>query len=61
MRSFLTYRGSRATKILELMHFDICGAMKMMPIGGAMYFLTFIDNFSRKIWVYVLKAKNKVF
>ena len=35
--------------------------MKMMPIGGAMYFLTFIDNFSRKIWVYVLKAKNKVF
>ena len=27
---------------------------------GARYFLTFIDDYLRKIWVYVLKAKNEV-
>jgi hypothetical protein len=29
--------------------------------GGAQYFLTFIDDFSRKTHVYVLKAKGEVF
>ena len=30
-------------------------------MGGGRYFLTFIDDFSRKVWVYVLKSKRKVF
>ena len=34
--------------------------MKTPSMGGARYFLTFIDGFLRKIWVYVLKSKNKV-
>jgi hypothetical protein len=29
-------------------------------MGGAKYFVTFIDNFSRKVWVYVLKTKDQV-
>jgi transposase InsO family protein len=29
--------------------------------GGAQYFLTFIDNFSRKTHVYLLKAKGEAF
>ena len=32
-----------------------------MSLGGARYFLTFIDDFSRKIWVYLLKAKSEYF
>ena len=48
------------TKILELIHLDVCGPMKNISIGGARYFLTFIDDFLRNIWVYVLKAKRKV-
>ena len=34
--------------------------MKTPSIGGARYFLTFIDDFSRKIWMYVLKSKSEV-
>jgi transposase InsO family protein len=34
--------------------------MKTTLHGGAQYFLTFIDNFSRKIHVYFLKSKGKV-
>ena len=29
--------------------------------GGARYILTFIDDFSRKVWVYFLKQKDEVF
>ena len=51
---------SRATKPLELVHSDVCGPMKTLSIGGARYFLTFIDDFTRKVWVYALKTKNEV-
>jgi transposase InsO family protein len=52
--------GTFATKILELVHSDVCGPTKTASIGGARYFLTFIDDFSSKIWVYVLKSKSEV-
>ena len=58
---FPTDGGTRASKILELVHSDVCGPMKTLSMGGARYFLTFIDDFSRKVWVYVLKSKNEVF
>jgi transposase InsO family protein len=35
--------------------------MKTTSHGGARYLVTFIDNFLRKIHVYLLKAKGKVF
>ena len=52
---------TRATKPLELVHSDVCGPMKTTSIGRSRYFLTFIDDFSRKIWVYMLKCKSEVF
>ena len=30
-------------------------------MGGASYFVTFIDDFSRKVWAYPLKRKDEVF
>jgi hypothetical protein len=52
---------SRASKLLELVHSDVCGSMKTTSHGGARYFVTFIDDFSRKTHVYLLKAKGEVF
>ena len=52
---------TRATKPLELVHSDVCGPIKTTSIGGSRYFLTFIDDFSCKIWVYMLKCKSEVF
>jgi len=52
---------TRACKLLELMHSDVCGPMKTTSHGGARYFVTFIDDFSRKTHVYILKAKGEVF
>ena len=50
-----------ATKVLELVHTDVCGPMKNMSLGGARYFLTFINDFSRRMWVYPFKAKSECF
>jgi len=35
--------------------------MKTTSLGGTRYFVTFIDDFSRKTHVYLLKAKGEVF
>ena len=40
----------RAKDCLELVHTDLCGPMQNQSIGGSFLFLTFIDEFSRKIW-----------
>ena len=34
--------------------------MSVRSMGGAKYFVTFIVDFSRKVWVYVLNTKDQV-
>jgi hypothetical protein len=51
---------TKALKLLELVHSTVRGPMKTTFHGGARYFVTFIDDFVRKIHVYLLKAKGKV-
>ena len=46
--TFPDKKSYRARTPLEIMHYDICGPMQTMSIGGYKYFLTFIDDFSRK-------------
>jgi transposase InsO family protein len=58
--SFTKDEATRASKLLELVHSDVCGLMKTTSRGGARYFVTFIDDFSRKAHVYLLKAKGEV-
>jgi hypothetical protein len=55
---FLKDKVTRASKLLELMHSDVCGLMKTTSRGGAQYFVTFMDDFSRNIHVYFLKGKG---
>ena len=50
---------SRAKNVLDLVHSDLCEA-DSKSLGGARYFATFIDDHSRKTWVYVLKTKDQV-
>lgn len=53
-------QGSRATAALELIHSDLCGPMEESSLGGAKYFMTFIDDFTRKVFVYFLETKTNV-
>ena len=46
----------RAKNILDLVHIDVC-SMTESSLSGALYFITFIDDQSRKFFGYVLKSK----
>eukprot|EP01018_Ginkgo_biloba_P000012 Gb_36863 [translate_table: standard] len=35
--------------------------MPTTSLGGARYFLTFIDDYSRKVWIYPLREKSQTF
>lgn len=50
----------RSNGILELIHTDVC-SFPTPTINGEKYFVSFIDDFSRKSFVVILKAKSEVF
>ena len=58
--SFKSHPPSRKSEVLELVHSYLCGPMRTKTFGGGIYFVTFIDDHSRKLWVYVLKTKDRV-
>lgn len=54
--AFRTLPPHRAENVLDIVHTDVC-SMTEKSHGGALYFVTFIDDHSRKVFVYVLKHK----
>lgn len=49
---------TKTTKVLELVHSDLCGPMENKSLGNCRYMLTFTDDFSRKTFVYFLPDKQ---
>jgi transposase InsO family protein len=52
---------TRATKIGELVHSDVCGPMGTPSPSGSKYFVIFKDDFSGFRVVHFIKAKSEVF
>ena len=46
---------------LQLFHGDLCSPLSFPSFSGCTYLLTFIDDFSKRTWVYFLKIKSDVF
>ncbi len=44
---------------LELIHGDLCGLVTSATPGGRCYFLLFVDDLSRYMWVVVLGSKGE--
>nr|GEV29091.1 retrovirus-related Pol polyprotein from transposon TNT 1-94 [Tanacetum cinerariifolium] len=51
---------SRSVFVLELVHSDVWQA-SVQSLGGAKYFVSFINDYSRRRWVYPIKKKCDVF
>jgi len=51
---------SRSKGILDLIHTDVCGPMIVASLNGYLYYVLFIDDHSRKTWIYFLKTKDGV-
>lgn len=46
---------------IRSVHSDVYGPLRPISNGGKRYFITFIDDYSRKTWVYILKEKSNAF
>ncbi|KAL0427280.1 UNVERIFIED_CONTAM: Retrovirus-related Pol polyprotein from transposon TNT 1-94 [Sesamum latifolium] len=60
-KSFPKETAWRATKPFELVDKDVCGPINPSSLGKSKYFILFIDDFSRKTWIYFLKQKSEAF
>ncbi|GKC63708.1 ribonuclease H-like domain-containing protein [Tanacetum coccineum] len=45
----------------ELVHLDLWGPYKVTSKEGFRFFLTVVDDYTRAVWVYMLKSKDEVF
>jgi hypothetical protein len=59
--SFDKHASWHASTLLQLVHSDLCGLFSSPSFSGCKYFLTSIDDFSKRTWVYFLKLKSEVF
>ncbi|KAL3821238.1 hypothetical protein ACJIZ3_007143 [Penstemon smallii] len=46
--------------ILDYVHTDVWGPTKTASLSGRRWFVTFVDDFSRRLWVYPMKHKHEV-
>ncbi|KAK9062516.1 hypothetical protein SSX86_019703 [Deinandra increscens subsp. villosa] len=49
----------KTTNCFDLVHCDIWGKYRTPSLSGANYFLTIVDDFSRAVWVFLLKHKHE--
>ena len=54
-------RVTRENEILELVHSDVFGPISVPSFCGSLYYVSFIDDFSRKTQIYFLWNKSEVF
>jgi hypothetical protein len=52
---------NRSKEILDLIHSDVCGPLPVKSLAGSLYYVIFIDDYSRNTWLYLSKTKDEVF
>ena len=50
----------RTEGILDYVHTDVWGPSKHTSLGGKNYFVSFVDDYSRRNWVYTMTHKSEV-
>ena len=46
---------------MELIHSDVCDPIPSTHLSEYVYYVKFIDDYSCKTWVYILKSKYEMF
>ena len=52
---------NRSWNQLDLIHSDVWGPTQNVNIGRCRYFVSFIDDFSRHSWIYLIEKTSEVF
>jgi hypothetical protein len=58
---FLRVKKEKKSERLEIVHTNVWGQTHVSSIGGSRYYVTFIDDATRKTWVYCIRQKYDVF
>jgi hypothetical protein len=58
---FKAWLTTRTTQLLEVVYSDVCGPFEVQSLGGNSFFVSFIDDCSKKLWLYLIKRKADVF
>lgn len=51
----------KTNDLLELIHSKICDKKSIETRGGKRYFITFIDDYSKYTYVYLIRTKDEAF
>ena len=54
-------KGNRFKEVLDMIHTGLCGPMSTSARGGYEYFITFIDDYSRYVYIYLMRYKSEAF
>jgi hypothetical protein len=55
------FGATRAKGILEMIHSDVFGPVPVPSLGKSVYYVSFINYFSRNTWIYFLRKKSEIF
>jgi transposase InsO family protein len=56
---FVSEAPKRASVALQVVHSDICGPFEVASLGGSKYFIIFVGEFTRMIWLYTIKLMSE--
>ena len=57
-RTYIRKPARRAERPFELIHSDLCGPIQVPSLSDARYFIIYVDDHTRHVWVYFLKSKK---
>mgnify|MGYP000070031161 CR=1 FL=1 len=52
---------NRSLNKLDLIHLDVWGRAQNVSLGGSRYFIFFIDDYSRHMWIYLIEKKSEAY
>jgi len=58
--SFPNSTWSQARSPFDVVHYDVWGLSRVTLVVGHRYFVTFIDEFSRCTWIFLLKVRSEL-
>ena len=58
---FIRVGKQKKSEKLDLVHTDVWGPSQVQSLSGSRYYVTFIDDATRKTWVYCIRQKSYVF
>ena len=61
MKTTFHEKDSRASMILERIHTDMCGPFLVASTTKNKYYVIFVDDFSRKCWIFFMQKKSDTF